>query len=398
MDHDAPLLDRDGHLALPGEVAPPRRRWVKWAIGAAVLVALILGWMLLHHKNAPATAQGGGDQMPSITVVVPGRQQVARVVTATGSLAARRDMPIGVAGEGGMVTRVLVEPGQWVGAGQVLATVDRQVQQQTAAQLAAQIQVARANADLAQSNLTRAEQLVGRGYISRADLEQKRATRDAAVAQVRVAEAALREQNARTGRLDIRAPAAGLILARAVEAGQIVSPGSGVLFRIAMGGEMEMRAQLSESDLSGLHVGVPAQVTPVGSAQAYGGQVWQVSPIIDPSTRQGIARIAVPFNPALRPGGFASAAIRAGATDVPQLPNSAIQSDTAGNFVYVLDGQDKVVRRPVTIGEVTDAGVSVVSGLAGNERVVVSAGAFLSAGQKVRPILRPAASIGQSAS
>ena len=395
MNHDAPLLDRDGHLALPGEAAP-RRRWLWWVVGVVVLALAILGWLLLHHRNAP-TAQGGGDQMPNITVVVPGRQQVARVVTATGSLAARRDMPIGVAGEGGMVTRVLVEPGQWVGAGQVLATVDRQVQQQTAAQLAAQIQVARANADLAQSNLTRAEQLVGRGYISRADLEQKRATRDAMVAQVRVAEAALREQNARTGRLDIRAPAAGLILARAVEPGQIVSPGSGVLFRIAMNGEMEMRAQLSEGDLSGLHVGVPAQITPVGSTQAFTGQVWQVSPIIDPATRQGIARIAVPYNVALRPGGFAAAAIRAGATDAPQLPNSAIQSDTSGNFVYVLDAQNKVVRRPVTIGEVTDAGVSIVSGLSGNERVVVSAGAFLTPGQKVRPLLRPVSAITPSA-
>lgn len=397
MNHDVPLLDRDGHLALPGAVAP-RRRWLPWIIGVAVLLAVIVGYMMLHHRNTPPASADAGDQMPSITVVVPGRRQVARVVTATGSLAARRDMPIGVAGEGGMVTRVLVEPGQWVGAGQVLATVDRQVQQQTAASLAAQVQVAQADADIAQSNLNRADQLVGRGYISRADLEQKRATRDAANARVRVAQAALREQSARNGRLDIRAPAAGLILARAVEAGQIVSPGSGVLFRIAMNGEMEMRAQLSESDLSGLHVGVPAQVTPVGSAQAYDGQVWQVSPVIDPNTRQGIARIAVPYNASLRPGGFASAAIRAGATDAPQLPNSAIQSDTSGNFVYVLDAQNKVVRRSVTIGEVTDAGVAVVSGLAGNERVVVSAGAFLSPGQKVRPLLRPISAIGQTAS
>lgn len=397
MDHDAPLLERDGHLLLPGAVAP-RRRWLPWVIGVAVLLAVIVGYMMLHHRNTPPASADAGDQMPSITVVVPGRRQVARVVTATGSLAARRDMPIGVAGEGGMVTRVLVEPGQWVGAGQVLATVDRQVQQQTAASLAAQVQVAQADADIAQSNLNRADQLVGRGYISRADLEQKRATRDAANARVRVAQAALREQSARNGRLDIRAPAAGLILARAVEAGQIVSPGSGVLFRIAMNGEMEMRAQLSESDLSGLHVGVPAQVTPVGSAQAYDGQVWQVSPVIDPNTRQGIARIAVPYNASLRPGGFASAAIRAGATDAPQLPNSAIQSDTSGNFVYVLDAQNKVVRRAVTIGEVTDAGVAVVSGLAGNERVVVSAGAFLSPGQKVRPLLRPISAIGQTAS
>ena len=74
---------------------------------------------------------------------VPGRSQVARTVTASGALAARRDQPVGVAGEGGMVTRVLVDAGAWVRQGQVLATIDRSVQSQEAAQLGASIQVAR---------------------------------------------------------------------------------------------------------------------------------------------------------------------------------------------------------------------------------------------------------------
>jgi multidrug efflux pump subunit AcrA (membrane-fusion protein) len=63
-------------------------------------------------------------------VVAPGRQEVARTISVTGTLAARRDMPVGEPGAGGLVTRVLVESGQWVRAGQVLATVDRQVQEQ----------------------------------------------------------------------------------------------------------------------------------------------------------------------------------------------------------------------------------------------------------------------------
>ena len=56
-------------------------------------------------------------------------------------------MPVGIPGEGGQVVRVLVEPGQWVAAGQVLAVIDRQVQTQEAAQLAAQIDVARADVE-----------------------------------------------------------------------------------------------------------------------------------------------------------------------------------------------------------------------------------------------------------
>jgi len=82
---------------------------------------------------------------PDVTVVVPGRTDVARVVTASGPLAARHDQPVGVAGEGGMVRAVLVEAGTWVRQGQVLATVDRSVQAQNIAQLAAQVQVALAD-------------------------------------------------------------------------------------------------------------------------------------------------------------------------------------------------------------------------------------------------------------
>ena len=391
MNYGQPTFGSDDHLALPGE-GRSKRRW--WIIGTAILAVLVLVGVYFAmsggKKDGATATEGGGktEQLPTVSVAIPGRQTSARIISATGSLAARREMPIGVAGEGGMVTRVLVEPGQWVGAGQVLATVDRAVQTQTGASLAAQVNVARSDAAIAQSELDRAQALVNRGFISKADLERKAATRDAAVARVRVAQAQLAEQNARTGRLDIRAPAAGLVLTRAVEPGMVISSGSGTLFRMAKGGEMEMRAQLSEADLVGLPLGVSAQVVPVGGDTSFSGQVWQVSPVIDPTTRQGIARIALSYNPALKPGGFASATIRRGSSDMPQLPNSAIQSDDRGNFVYIVGAGDKVERRSVKLGEVSDTGVSIVDGLKGTERVVLSAGAFLNAGQKIKPILQ----------
>ncbi|HWU96405.1 MAG TPA: efflux RND transporter periplasmic adaptor subunit, partial [Sphingomonas sp.] len=180
---------------------------------------------------------------------------------------------------------------------------------------------------------------------------------------------------------------AGLVLTRQIEPGQIVSAGSGVLFRMAMGGQMELRAQLAESDIQRTRVGSTAEVTPTGSTQVFSGSVWQVSPVIDPNTRQGIARVQLAYNPALRPGGFASARIITGAENAVILPQSAIQSDAQGNYVYTLDGQNKAVRTPVVTGAVTDAGVSVTQGLTGNERVVMTAGAFLNPGQKVIPQL-----------
>jgi RND family efflux transporter MFP subunit len=357
-----------------------RKKWL-W-IGGAVLVALLIAGLVLSRRSGPAPVAKQPD-LPRVTVIVPARQPVASIISATGSLAARREMPVGIAGEGGMVSRVLVEPGQWVAAGQTLATIERSVQVEESNALGASISVAQADAALAQSELDRAQQLVGRGFISKADVDRRTATRDAAVARVKVARAQLGQARARIGRLDIRAPAAGLVLTRAIEPGQIVGPSSGSLFRVAKGGEMEMLARVSEQDLARLRVGVPASVTPTGTTTAFRGQVWQLSPIIDPASRQGTARIALAFDPALRPGGFAAAEITSGSVDAPLLPESAVQSDAKGNFVYIVTPGNRVERRSVKVGEVSDRGISITSGLSGAEQVVLSAGAFLNPGDQV---------------
>jgi RND family efflux transporter MFP subunit len=373
-------------------------------IGAVLLLAALVGaYFLFGRSEEPATApaaagkaggpgRGGAGAAPRVTVIVPGRQQVARTVSATGTIAARVDMPVGVPGEGGQVVQVLVQPGQWVGAGQTLAVIERSVQSQQAQQLAAQIDVSRADARLAQQELERAQALVSRGFVSKADVERRTATRDAANARVKVAQASLAEMRARIGRLDIRAPAAGLVLQRSVEPGQVVSPGSGALFRMARGGEMEVRAQLAEADLAAARVGVPATVTPVGSPTSYQGRVWQIAPVIDPATRQGTARIAIPYSSGIRPGGFASIDINVGATDAPLLPQSAVQSDERGSYVYVVAPDNTISRRDVQVGMVADNGVVIRNGLSGQERVVLSAGAFLNPGQKVIPARAPARS------
>lgn len=366
-----------------------RRRNIIIAVVAVVVLAIALYLLLgggAEEKAAPeGAAKGGAAEAPAVSVIVPGRQQVARTISATGTLAARRDMPVGVAGEGGMIAQVLVEPGQWVGAGQTLAVIERSVQSQEAQQLAASIEVARADARLAQQELQRAQALVARGFVSKADVERRIATRDAANARVRVAQAQHGASRARIGRLDIRAPAAGLVLDRNVEPGQIVGGGSGALFRIAQGGQMELLARLPQTELASLTAGVPVTVTPVGSQQSFQGTVWQISPIIDPQTRQGEARISIPYNSELRPGGFASASIRAGATVAPLLPESAVLTDDAGTYVLIVAPNNTVQRRAVRIGTVTDKGVVIAEGLNGNERVVQSAGAFLNPGEKVRP-------------
>jgi len=373
----------DGNPLYEGEEDRRSRRWLILA-GIIVLLVMIAIWFVTRDSGAD-TAKGPREQAPVVSVITPGRTTIMGEIGVTGTLAARREMPVGVAGEGGQVVRVLVEPGQWVARGQVLAIVDRSVQVQQQASQAAQIQVARANADLAQANLDRALKLVDKGFISKADVDRLRATRDAAQAQVRVAGAQLGVLQAQTQRLNIVAPSAGLVLERRIEPGQVVSGGSGVLFRLAEGGQMELKAQVGEADLAQLANGVSATVVPVGTDKAFTGQIWQLSPVIDPATRQGTARIALAYAPELRPGGFASAKLASGTVVAPMLPESAILSDDKGSFVYVIDKDNKARRRPIKTGLVTDGGIAVIEGLAGNERIVLRAGGFLQPDQSVQP-------------
>jgi len=363
-----------------------RRRRLFAALAVAVLLVAGIAW-LRWPRAKPVSA----DAPPQVTVVVPGRHRVVAEIAAVGNIAAKRDMPVGVAGEGGVVRAVLVEAGDWVRAGQTLAVIDRSVQTQQAAALAASIRLAQADAALARANLDRARALTKNGFISKADIDTRTAALEGANARVATAQAQLRQQQALIGRLDVRAPAGGLVLTRAVEAGQVVGPASQALFRVAENGTMELQARLAEADLARVHVGSPATATPVGTTVRVPGHVWQMSPVIDPTSRQGTVRILLPYNPALRPGGFAAAAIGGAQGDLPLLPESAVMSDDGGNYVYIVDG-DRVVRRDIKVGDVNDQGITIKSGLAGTERVVASAGAFLNPGDKVQPRLARAAS------
>ena len=359
-----------------------RRRII--TIAGLIVLGLAIAAYFAMRGGTTTPAGEENAQAPTVTVVRPGRTTVEGEITATGSLAARREMPVGVVGEGGRVVSVPVDAGDWVSQGQVLARIDRSVQSQQVQSFSAQVQVAQSDADLAQANLDRALQLVERGFVSQADVDRLTATRDAAVARVRVAQAQLAELRARNARLDILAPAAGYVLERNVEPGQTVSAGSPPLFRIARGGEMELLARLNEDALASISPGTRAQVRPVGTDKLFTGQVWQVSPIISEQDRQGTARIALSYAPGLRPGGFATATIASGTVVAPILPESAVLSDEDGAYVLIINGEDKAERRAVTTGTVTSKGIVIAEGLNGSERVVLRAGGFLTEGETVR--------------
>jgi hypothetical protein len=132
--------------------------------------------------------------------------------------------------------------------------------------------------------------------------------------------------------------------------------------------------------------GMAAIVTPLGSTTEYRGKVWLLDPVIDAASRQGIARIALAYEPGLRVGAFAKTRVEAGEAMRPVLPQSAVLADEKGNFVLVVGADNRVERRPITTGVIGDQGVSIASGINGTEKVVLSAGVFLRPGEKIAPV------------
>src|SRR6185369_12921088 len=109
-----------------------RRRTIVIAAAVGIILLALVIFLMMSRGGSDKAAQqaAAGGQVPTVTVVVPGQSQVGRSITASGPLGAKRDQPIGIAGSGGRVVRVVVDAGSWVNAGQVLAIVDRSVQAQ----------------------------------------------------------------------------------------------------------------------------------------------------------------------------------------------------------------------------------------------------------------------------
>jgi len=389
MNYETSISNSDLHSESEQRGSGRKRLIIAGVAAAIILAVAATAYYFAGPQETAGAAAGPVNQGQTLTVIAPGEETVVRMINATGTLAARREVPVGVVGEGGRVIAVYADAGDWVKQGQTLIAIDRSVQSQQAAGLRAQIDVAQADLRLAQNELSRALQLVDRGFISKADVDRKTATRDAARARVNVAQAQFGQAQASNARLSVRAPVSGYVLERNVELGQTATGGAGALFRIAKGGELELQAKLGESDLAVVSRGTPASVTPVGAQRSFDGQVWQIAPVVDAATRQGIARIALPFDRALKPGGFASVNIAAGSVTAPVLPESAIQTDREGkSFVYVVTSDNKAKRRDVKLGTVTSNGVPVLGGVSDSDRVVLYAGGFLNDGETVNPKMK----------
>lgn len=377
------------------------------------LAALALGFMPLPAAAADETQAAAPQILPSIVVSpIEERSLIDRIV-ATGTIRAVEEIYVQPQVEGLQISTLGADAGDAVDEGQVLATLssDSLILQKgqlaasraqslaSLAQLQAQQIEASASADEAESQRKRAVTLGARGTVSTAQVEQAEATAKSAAARLKAAEqgiiaaeagikvidAQLANIDLNLARTEIKAPAAGLIATRNAKMGAIASASGQPLFTLIRGGEVELVADVTESDILRIKPGLKATIRVAGTGEPLTGAVRLVSPTVDATTRLGSVRISVDDDAKARAGMYGGAEIVLGEASGLALPLSAITTDKSGVTVRVV--RDGIVHQVKIDTGIQDGGfIEVKNGLAKGDEVVSKAGAFVRDGDRVAPV------------
>ncbi|MCC2978493.1 efflux RND transporter periplasmic adaptor subunit, partial [Sphingomonas sp. PL-96] len=272
--------------------------------------------------------------------------------------------------------------------GQPLAILDPALLQSKIAQGRAQLAQAQAQAAQAQSEATRVKGLDGSGLLSDEQIATRRFQAQSAAAAADVARAQLRDLLTQQARLTLRAPVNGVVLQRNVRPGGVSGGGGDPLFRIARDRLIELDAEVPEDVLATIIPGTTTRVT-LPSGRSFNGRVRFVSPRIDPDTKLGRARVRLPVDPQLRPGGFARAEFARAARQVAAVPEAAVQFEASGTSITTIDRQNRAHRLTVRTGTRTGGWVELVNGPPIGTRVALGGGAFLLEGDPVQPVAAP---------
>ena len=317
----------------------------------------------------------------TVTVATAAVTDVARVVTASGTVSAWEEVPVGAETGGLTATAVYVDEGSYVRQGQPLVQLNDALLRAQLQQQQAGVQTAEANAARDDAALGRAQELKDKGFLSQASLDTALANQRASNANLSSARASLSETRTRLSQATLRAPVSGLIISRSVTKGQIVAAGT-EMFRMVRDGRLELDAQVPETELGLVRAGQSATVASDQVGQAT-GRVRIVTPEVNAETRLGLARVALSSAGGFRPGMFARAQIDVGAQPTVTVPTAAVlyRENRAG--VFVLTADSHVRFQPVTVLS-RSADRTSVADLAAGSRVVVDGAGFLGDGDRVR--------------
>jgi RND family efflux transporter MFP subunit len=368
-------IDRDAAARPPAKRR--RRRTTPVIIGVVVLALIAVVVWRITGRAQPVT-------VAYAAVAAPGQAGPAPVLSGSGYVVTgERYISIGVR-VAGRIDRYFVEEGESVHKGDPLVQLDDRDYRALVARTEAGLAVGRANHDLAQSDLKRGEALRQQGVTSQQELDTLRNKAAVASATVKQLEAELTQARVNLEYTTLRAPAAGVVLAKLKEVGEIAVPGgfagSGDLVRLANMSDIHAEVDVNEVDLSRVHMGQPAFVTPDAYPDVkYDAEVVKLYPQVD--RQKGTLKIEVHV---LKPDArllpdmsaritFLSEPQADGQPEKPAVlvPAAAVQRDARGdNVVWVVNAGRARAVRVETAGDVGGQ-VRIASGLKGGEAVVI---------------------------
>ena len=328
----------------------------------------------------------------TVTVIKPQLASFPQKISANGNIAAWQEAIIGSEANGLRLVNVLVNVGDVVKKGQLLAdfateTIDADLMQAKASLLEAE-----ATGREAINNADRARTLQNTGAMSNQQIEQYTTAAETAKARIEVAKAAVNTQQIRLKQTRIVAPDSGIISARNATVGAVVGAGT-ELFRLIRQSRLEWRAEVISSDLPKIKIGMQANIIAADGSRLT-GKVRKVSPMVDMQTRNTIVYIDLPAN-SVKAGMFAKGDFLMGQSNTLAVPQQALVLRDGFNYVFVLKntkgeqakvGQVKVGQIKVQTGKRVGNLVEIVSGLTANQSIVASGGAFLSDNDTVKVV------------
>lgn len=343
----------------------------------ALVVTTFLGTALSLAEPLPSPAAPSLTVKPTFAIT----QQWPQTLAAVGSIVAWQEVVVGAEIGGQRLARMLVDVGDRVKKGQLLAQLSLGTLEIELIASRAAFQEAEVNAAQIGRAADRTRALRGTGALSVQAVDQSVTEEGAAEARLVAARARVDADALRLAYTQVRAPHDGVISARLAVEGALVQQGA-ELMRLQRHGRLEWHAELPGPELTRVAPGQIVRVMPAGM-QPLEGRVRKIAPQIDPQSRTGIVFVDLKPVSSLRAGLFARGELMLSKTSVITLPESAILLRDGFSYAFLIDGS-KVRQVKVTLGARRADRVEIRQGLAANAAVVESGVAFLSDGTTVR--------------
>lgn len=356
----------------------PRSRLHRFVLSSLLSLASVAAWPQFAQASQDAPRAG-----LTVTVTRPEATQIAAVITANGSVAAWQEALVGAQVGGLRMAEVLVNVGDIVQKGQVLALfVTDTVLADLAVQKAQQAEARAALAD-AKANAERARSLKNSGALSAQQINQYLTAEQTAQARLEATTAHVQVQELRLKYAEVRAPDEGVISMRQATVGSVVPPGT-ELFRMVRQQRLEWRAEVTSEELSRIKVGMPVSVFPASlpkGAPALLGTVRVIGPTVDAQARTAVVFVDLPKNPndepPVRAGMFASGQFQLGATQGLTLPQESVVMRDGFSYVFKVGENQRVVQTKVSVGRRVGARIEVLVGVTAADKIVESGAGFL---------------------